>query len=78
MKCYNLNKYNLNFNAMIYQTELCILADENGQLTQDGKFLIEMVFRCLNVINGVSEWDRMMENPDQKKELEEAFERELN
>jgi len=63
---------------MIYQTELCILADENGQLTQDGKFLIEMVFRCLNVINGVSEWDRMMENPDQKKELEEAFERELN
>lgn len=63
---------------MIYQTELCRLADENGKLTQDGKFLIEMVFRCLNVINGVSEWDRMMKNPEEKKKLEEAFCQELN
>lgn len=63
---------------MIYQTELCRLADKNGKLTQDGKFLIEMVFRCLNVINGVSEWDRMMKDPEEKKKLEEAFERELN
>ncbi|MFH1608934.1 MAG: hypothetical protein ABH951_02890 [Patescibacteria group bacterium] len=62
---------------MAKQIELCKLVDERGNLTEDGKFLVELALKCTNIVVGFngkeSEWDRMMRDPEQKAKLEKAF-----
>ena len=59
-----------------YQTELVKLSDKNGNLTKNGKWLIEMYLKCTS-IKGISLWNQIMDDPEEKKKMEVYFGKEL-
>jgi len=55
---------------MIYQVELVRLSNDNGEITEHGKTLLEMVLKCTFDKNG-SWWDQAVKDPNRKKFIEE-------